>query len=340
MQKLTKVFFCTYFRNVSVTNRTVPHNFFFELSLSLKGHVNQSTIYASNLAGSAYGLKLMLYVNVYHKLSLFNANWGSLGANIRITNASSHTSAEHGVESLKVAPGLDINIAIERSFKFMLPRPYSNCDLDNQYTTSHWFAASDLFSLIHAHLANYTQNVCFITCYQRQLIRECNCTDANFFSLYVNHSLCHSLDEITCVVNIFLNKYNNYEFIRDVCLPLCPLECNQTLFNTKLTFTRLFGLYEAETIRQNERLLADFAEHDHEVIPSVLTAKESFVSLSIFYESLSYQISTESAKRDFVSLIASIGGNLGLFLGLSVFSLGEIVQVLIEIYLNRPRPTR
>jgi hypothetical protein len=35
--------------------------------------------------------------------------------------------------------------------------------------------------------------------------------------------------------------------------------------------------------------------------------------------------------KDLVSLLASIGGNLGLFLGMSVFSLAEIVEVIIEI---------
>ena len=34
---------------------------------------------------------------------------------------------------------------------------------------------------------------------------------------------------------------------------------------------------------------------------------------------------------DIVSLLGSIGGNLSLFLGVSVFSLCEIVEVIIEI---------
>jgi hypothetical protein len=35
---------------------------------------------------------------------------------------------------------------------------------------------------------------------------------------------------------------------------------------------------------------------------------------------------------DIVSMLASIGGNLGLFLGVSVFSLCELVEVAIEVY--------
>ena len=56
------------------------------------------------------------------------------------------------------------------------------------------------------------------------------------------------------------------------------------------------------------------------------------MSVNIFYESLSYMESTESPKMNIVSLLASMGGNLSLFLGVSVFTLAEIVEVVIEIY--------
>ena len=62
--------------------------------------------------------------------------------------------------------------------------------------------------------------------------------------------------------------------------------------------------------------------------------KDSFVDISISYESLSYALSTETPKMDVVSLLAEIGGNLGLFLGLSVFSLFEFIEALMEIVLN------
>ena len=61
------------------------------------------------------------------------------------------------------------------------------------------------------------------------------------------------------------------------------------------------------------------------------TVRKSFVSLNIFYSALSYELSTESPQTDFIWLFASIGGYLGLFLGMSVFSLFEPFVVLIEI---------
>ena len=61
-------------------------------------------------------------------------------------------------------------------------------------------------------------------------------------------------------------------------------------------------------------------------------ARESIAYVNVFYSSLSYTSTTETPQVNFVSLLASIGGNLGLFLGVSVFSLCEIVEVVIEIY--------
>jgi hypothetical protein len=65
---------------------------------------------------------------------------------------------------------------------------------------------------------------------------------------------------------------------------------------------------------------------------NLLNAANSFVKLNIFYDSLSFELSTESAKMNIASMLASIGGNLGLFLGVSVFSLCELIVMSIEIY--------
>ena len=61
-------------------------------------------------------------------------------------------------------------------------------------------------------------------------------------------------------------------------------------------------------------------------------AEKSFVNVYVYYESLNYAESSETPQMNVGQLLASIGGNLGLFLGVSVFSLCEIVEVLIEIY--------
>ena len=110
---------------------------------------------------------------------------------------------------------------------------------------------------------------------------------------------------------------------------MCPLECNRTEYKAIMSFNELNGDFYLETLKERKSLLADFSN------PTEITqeiAKESFVTVNIFYDSLSYSVSTESPQMDVISLLANIGGNLSLFLGVSVFSLFEIVEVLIEIY--------
>jgi len=62
------------------------------------------------------------------------------------------------------------------------------------------------------------------------------------------------------------------------------------------------------------------------------TVRKSFARINVFYESLSYTVSEEAPQWDGFSLIANIGGNLGLFMGVSFFSICEIVATLIELY--------
>ena len=81
-------------------------------------------------------------------------------------------------------------------------------------------------------------------------------------------------------------------------------------------------------IKDNPKLASDFINRtiDFE------NARKSFATVYVFYGSLSYSLSNETPQMDGVALFGSIGGNLSLFLGLSMFSLCEIVEILMEIY--------
>ena len=95
-----------------------------------------------------------------------------------------------------------------------------------------------------------------------------------------------------------------------------------------MTEVEILGGILKNFINENENLKNDFvkASIDSE------TAKQSVVRLTIFSDMLSYTLSNEAPKMDVVSMFANIGGNLGLFLNIGFFSLGEIFVILIEIF--------
>jgi hypothetical protein len=123
------------------------------------------------------------------------------------------------------------------------------------------------------------------------------------------------------------DDYFTDNFINEICLPQCPLECNQTLYKTSISSYHLIGSSYREKIFSNQNLKSDFIHRDLDLAQ----VEKSFLSVNIYYESLSYTLTTESPQMDLVALLSSIGGNLGLFLEMSLFSLCELIEVVIEL---------
>ena len=59
--------------------------------------------------------------------------------------------------------------------------------------------------------------------------------------------------------------------------------------------------------------------------------KEYSLSFSIFYSDMSYTILTESPKTSITDLFSQIGGSLGLFVSFSIFTLLEIIELIILV---------
>jgi hypothetical protein len=271
----------------------------------------------SKIAGPAFGLQLGLYANLYEKLM---DDVDILGAIFHIGNSSYSTYYLNS--GLLVSSGFQTSIAVDREFKSILPKPYSNCEIDS--ASPKFRPNMDLYNLIAESKFAYTQQLCFVECIQAYYIKNYNCTITYLPSLY-NVSEC-DVDFIWSILKTdFILKG---DFIDEVCLPSCPLECDQMLYKTSQSSGQLTGnKYFISKIKNNPNLAKDFINRTIDKA----TAKYSFVLVKVFYDSLSFTLTTETPQMDIVSLFASIGGNLGLFLGVSVFSLCEIFEVILQI---------
>ena len=273
----------------------------------------------STLAGPDHGLQLTLYANMYEKL--IERELKGFGCVIRIGNSSFKAFDSNG--GILVSAGFQTHIVVEREFKHMLPKPYSKCEIDDTYS-SKFRLDSDLYDLIANTDYAYSQQLCFSQCIQKHYLLKYNCTLPFIISFY-NASECR----------IHYDKLKE-NFINDVCQPLCPLECNQMLYKSSISFFRLYGNQDLRYIRDYPRLSSDFINRTI----NEMTAGESFVHVNIFYESLKYEESTEMPKVDLVSLLGTLGGNLDMFLGLGVFTFCEVIEALFEIVHTMRHGTR
>ncbi len=121
----------------------------------------------------------------------------------------------------------------------------------------------------------------------------------------------------------------NPEIIERNCLPQCPLQCNRAQFRTQISTSYLAGDLFVDDIELNKNLLEDFVTNA-KITPDM--AKNSIVRVNIYYDSLSYTLSNESPKTDIAAFLANIGGTISLFLGVSVLSIFEVIECVIEIY--------
>lgn len=132
--------------------------------------------------------------------------------------------------------------------------------------------------------------------------------------------MCEDPIRIKCARNsIILSTENAMD-----CNEPCPLECNSLHFYYEQSSLSFPTTYHAKHLQQN--IL--------QATKSLQEVKESMASVRIHYETLDYKLITEERAISFTSLLASVGGVLGLFLGMSWLSFIEIFEIVYEIALT------
>ena len=261
-------------------------------------------------------------MNFNEKLSFFNSILLGRGAIIRVENTIHKIGLNR--EGIVIPTGMATKIALKREIKSMLPQPYSDCIIDQGKDSTF---ISFLYDLIKTSTYDYTQKFCLHQCFQQLVIRQCSCVFPAFTSLF-NTRVCTSANVTQCAIKTYLTVYGKNDYSSKYCLRECPLECNSTQITYTTTSCDLIGDTYVDYIRNNTNFCSDFVNKSI----NAETAKQSVAHLFVYYDTLSFTQIDEAPQIDLVTLIANIGGNLGLFLGVSLFSLCEIITTLLEIY--------
>ncbi len=91
-----------------------------------------------------------------------------------------------------------------------------------------------------------------------------------------------------------------------------------------------------ETYNSYSAFPAMYAQEDLEAIYNMtLDAKSNFLSVNVYFETLNIETQATNYAYGFVALLSDIGGQLGLFLGVSVISIMEFGTWIIDEVKNR-----
>lgn len=279
---------------------------------------------SSYLSGYTYGLVFYMYTPV--SKSPYNLELYS-GIKVFLHN---HTVKPLNSEGIFLKSGMTHLIGLRKTISKKLPNPYSECEAEN----SKLYESSIIYKEILKQNSTYRQKECFELCLDKEIIDQCGCYMIENGESF-DKKPCTSPREQNCSSRVS-NQLKLID-VKNLCYKHCPLECEFTNYQLTMSSsnypTRLFSDFILET--KNRTILNNTVSTHEEV-------RENLVSVLIYFDELKYTFISESESITSTALISNIGGTLGLFMGMSLLSFIEIIELLIEIfflYLNFPYKT-
>lgn len=263
-------------------------------------------------SGKTNGLRLELYLGYP---SVDYSFLSSTGALIFIHNSSSKYLSDK--EGISVPIGFMTDIGINQVFINKLPKPFGNC-IENVESLNGF--NSDFYRLTVQNMNKYEQKYCLQFCYQSYLISKCNCYDVTFPNL--NATPCQ-LDE--CVTSTFNSFYSSDLSLK--CFDSCPPECNSIEYNFQLSHSDFPSPYYSNILIKYDKMNRSFRNYTtyNEVRSSVL-------AVNVYYNDIAFTIIDEVPSKSTAQFFSELGGILGLYIGVSLLSFVEILEMGFKIF--------
>ena len=269
---------------------------------------NKTKIKSISQTGNAFGLHLELFVGDPDSSPDFVTKSGYL---IMIKNQSDFVSFNEGYE---VATGFETNLEIRKHFTYKLGQPYSNC-LNDLRTFD-----TEFYRNLIALNAVYRQSDCLTFCLGEILNKSCNSLSSNFSEAELQTSN-------KCRFN-YTKYWLSKNFEESNCSKYCPHECNSQSYSVVSSFSQFSSLaYALEKMKYltKQGILTEIMNMTAEKI------KKSFLAVNVYYKDFSYSVVSQQPKTQLFDLISKIGGLLGLFVGMSLLSFGELLEISFEL---------
>lgn len=110
------------------------------------------------------------------------------------------------------------------------------------------------------------------------------------------------------------------------CDDSCPLECDSVYYKQRketcegCNSNELSYYYKIGLVKVGSDIIKNYNQFE-----------KGYVHVYAYYEDLLITEMSELPKTTFSGLVANVGGTLGLFLGLSLLSLVEILRLIVEL---------
>uniref|UniRef100_A0A0K0FCF3 Acid-sensing ion channel 1 n=1 Tax=Strongyloides venezuelensis TaxID=75913 RepID=A0A0K0FCF3_STRVS len=300
-------------------------------------------------SGDEYGLKLVLRLDKTVALP-FDVSYG--------VTAFVHSYDEYPfVETnpILLSFGLDVSLGLSFSSSERLPKPHGTCipnDSNKLEDTDNFYGGM------------YQNEKCIRSCIQRKIVENCNCyyegyaindqyPNTKSCSMYIEEDEKRRPGTLACIENHIFPDIKKYVYISindimfhssDEMAYIVNITSDCVCYDTcdKIFYDYSYSLatYPAPNFIPNEcrKFVLENKKYNNITLPYDYTKTECIkyyskntLRLEVYFEKLSYIVSSEFAEYPTINLLYDVVGILGFWIGISLISFFEIFVFIVVI---------
>ncbi|XP_072050916.1 epithelial sodium channel subunit beta-like isoform X2 [Amphiura filiformis] len=262
-----------------------------------------SEIHEVTTAGPLLGLTMSLYIQQDEYIADIQQ-----GAGIRVEVHPQKSMSFPEDRGLNVAPGTEAFVSVRKKLIKRKVDPYTNCTEDGEKT----------IFMDHFPYVEYSKLMCEKDCYYNEVLRKCGCADVRY--RYDNSTnACNSTNP------------ENVKCLREMQMPPCPctFACIEDIFTHVVSYSLWPNDKHKPTVQDGIKDISDNLKRNVENDTSFV--EKNVVKLNVYYDELTYDYIYHTATYGEYDLLSDIGGNVGLWIGISVLTVVELFELLYDV---------
>ncbi|XP_069171445.1 uncharacterized protein [Procambarus clarkii] len=253
--------------------------------------------------GPSNGLRLTINIQQNNYVALLSQEIG-----LRMIVHSPYQLPFPEDEGFNVSPGNSINVVVTTKKLEKVGEPHGDCKLKGK---------SQIFK-------EYSSLRCKKICIERHFWIMCGC--------YVGKSPVYdikglikpnnSCSLINAKEKLCMDKVM-FLYQQQLLNCICPQACKETVYESRVTLAEENRPFYNIIQKLLNRTLGD----------SLCSKKTGLVRIHLYLDSLTYEIIRESPAYTWDTLVSNVGGALGLFIGMSLITIVEFLELMVDVIL-------
>ncbi|KAK7099908.1 hypothetical protein V1264_022944 [Littorina saxatilis] len=283
---------------------------------------NCYTISAPNVKASRSGPGAALDITFNLEPEEFVTSYKT-GYGLRVVLHENGTRAFPSTEGFTISSGTETNVGLKLTEVTRKIGYGESCEEDTD--------------LVKGSAFKHTLLSCRDQCLRSTVLKRCKCVPIEDEADRNTVNYCTTESEFQCKEKVFKEHLNATESGRDLCV--CKNPCKDYEYGTTIS-SRVWPLLSYVVTLED-----DICTHNRDspkcsysgqnfTVSNIDYRRSSFARLRLYYERLNYESVEESPFYDTERFLSDIGGTLGLWIGVTVLGLAELLELLILCLLS------